>query len=261
MWGAGQMMFNKILVLADGNVKIDDYRALAQYVFNNVNPVTDIYFSQGPMDVLDHSCSKLGFGGKMCIDGTRKWEEEITEPLLPFKLSASFNKANILAALPEITSINENLAKLWDLPVLFVATKKDRPGHVRELHNALCAMPGIEGIKIILYVEYTVNADDIADVLWRFCNNLDPRRDNFFNPTPIQNGSLQPVLGLDGTRKTKKLDNFDRPWPNIIAADPATIATIDKKWPDLGLGKIIISPSLRYSTQLYRGGASVLDNE
>ena len=261
MWGAGQMMFNKILVLADGNVKIDDYKALAQYVFNNVNPVTDIYFSQGPMDVLDHSCSKLGFGGKMCIDGTRKWEEEITEPLLPFKLSAAFNKANILAALPEITSINENLAKLWDLPVLFVATKKDRPGHVRELHNALCAMPGIEGIKMILYVEYTVNADDIADVLWRFCNNLDPRRDNFFNNTSIQNGSLQPVLGLDGTRKTKKLDNFDRPWPNIIAADPATIATVDKKWPDLGLGKTIISPSLRYSTQLYRGGASVLDNE
>ena len=83
MWGAGQMMFNKILVLADGNTKIDDYGALARYVFNNVNPSTDIYFSQGPMDVLDHSCSKLGFGGKMCIDGTHKWEEEITEPLLP----------------------------------------------------------------------------------------------------------------------------------------------------------------------------------
>ncbi len=26
--------------------------------------------------VLDHSCSKLGFGGKMCIDGTAKLEEE-----------------------------------------------------------------------------------------------------------------------------------------------------------------------------------------
>src|SRR5436189_5419927 len=76
MWGAGQMMFNKILVLADGKVKIDDYKTLAQYVFNNVNPVTDIYFSQGPMDVLDHSCSKLDFGGKMCIDGTKKWDEE-----------------------------------------------------------------------------------------------------------------------------------------------------------------------------------------
>ncbi|RYZ32812.1 MAG: menaquinone biosynthesis decarboxylase, partial [Sphingobacteriales bacterium] len=74
MWGAGQMMFNKILVVAgsphgvdQGNYKLSDYKQLAQEVFRNMNPATDIYFSQGPMDVLDHSCSKLGFGGKMCI--------------------------------------------------------------------------------------------------------------------------------------------------------------------------------------------------
>src|SRR5215212_5640949 len=79
MWGAGQMMFNKILVLADQHVKITDYEALAKYVFKNLDPATDVYFSQGPMDVLDHSCSKLGFGGKMCIDGTKKFEEEKDE--------------------------------------------------------------------------------------------------------------------------------------------------------------------------------------
>jgi 4-hydroxy-3-polyprenylbenzoate decarboxylase len=71
----GQMMFNKILVIADEGVSIQDYKALAQYAFANLNPATDINFSQGPMDVLDHSCSKLGFGGKMCIDGTKKFEK------------------------------------------------------------------------------------------------------------------------------------------------------------------------------------------
>src|SRR5450631_1294963 len=76
MWGAGQMMFNKILVIADADVRIQHYEELARYVFRNLNPATDVYFSQGPMDVLDHSCSKLGFGGKMCIDGTHKMEEE-----------------------------------------------------------------------------------------------------------------------------------------------------------------------------------------
>src|SRR6266496_6169142 len=76
MWGAGQMMFNKILVVVDEQVNIQNYEALAKYVFRNLNPSTDIYFSQGPMDVLDHSCSKLGFGGKMCIDGTGKFDEE-----------------------------------------------------------------------------------------------------------------------------------------------------------------------------------------
>src|SRR6195256_5049224 len=76
MWGAGQMMFNKILVLTDEGVSIHNYAELAKYVFKNLNPATDINFSQGPMDVLDHSCSKLGFGGKMCIDGTTKFDEE-----------------------------------------------------------------------------------------------------------------------------------------------------------------------------------------
>ena len=257
MWGAGQMMFNKILVLTDSvaasGIKIDDYKALTKYVIDNVNPVTDIYFSQGPMDVLDHSCSKLGFGGKMCIDGTKKTEEEISTPFVPFKLQPDFSVKNMMAVYPEVIGINEKLAKEWEIPVLFVSVKKERPHHVSELHQQLCQQPGLDGIKIILYVEHTVKINDIADVLWRFCNNLDPKRDNFFGGSNI--------LGLDGTRKTKKLDNFDRPWPNIIVGNDETIAAVDKKWNQLGMGEIIFSPSLRYKTQLYRGGATVLDSE
>lgn len=257
MWGAGQMMFNKILVLADGvkesGIKIDDYLNLTRYVLNNINPLTDVYFSQGPMDVLDHSCSKLGFGGKMCIDGTKKQEEEMTTPLLPFKLNKEFSKNTILSTFPEITGLNEQLAAKWDMPVLFVAVEKNRPGHILQLHGQLCQQPGMGGIKMILYVEHTVKADDIADVLWRFCNNLDPKRDHFYG------GASGNILGLDGTRKSKKYDNFDRPWPNIIVADKETIASIDGKWRDLGLGELIFSPSLRYQTQLYGGGATVLD--
>jgi 4-hydroxy-3-polyprenylbenzoate decarboxylase len=259
MWGAGQMMFNKILVLADGvkesGIKIDDYKNLAKEVFNNLNPVTDVYFSQGPMDVLDHSCSKMGFGGKMCIDGTRKTEEEITTPLTPYTIDPGFSASGLSAQFAEITGINDRLMREWGIPVLFVAMRKDRPDHVAALHEQLCRQPGMGGLKMILYVEHTVDAMDIPDVLWRFCNNLDPRRDHMFG------GKSRNILGLDGTRKTKKQDNFDRPWPNIIVADDATIERVDKKWKDLGLGEMLKSPSLRYKTQLYRGGATVLDNE
>lgn len=255
MWGAGQMMFNKILVLADGNVNINNYRELAQYVFNNLNPATDVYFSQGPMDVLDHSCSKLGFGGKMCIDGTAKWEEELTAPLLPFSLSKEFSVAALQTQFGEIKSINAGLAEKYKIPVLFISVEKSRTGHVRELHNQLSALRQMKGIKMILYVEHTVGTDDIADVLWRFCNNLDPRRDHFYG------GEANQVLGLDGTRKTKALDGFERPWPNIIASDKKTIDAVDAKWDQLGLGKLIISPSLKYMTQLYGEEAAVLDND
>ncbi|MDR3680548.1 MAG: menaquinone biosynthesis decarboxylase [Flavipsychrobacter sp.] len=251
MWGAGQMMFNKILVLADGDVKIDDYKALARYVCNNIDPASDIYFSQGPMDVLDHSCSKLGFGGKMCIDGTSKQEEEISRVQKPFTLSPQFSVQELMDENPEIKGINDTLARASQIPILFMSVKKDRKEHVHELHKKICASPALAGIKMILYVEANVSVDNIAVALWRFCNNLDPKRDHFYG------GKERNILGLDGTRKTKELDDFDRPWPNIIVADDKTIKAVDKKWPSLNLGSLITSPSLLYKTQLYGEEASV----
>jgi 4-hydroxy-3-polyprenylbenzoate decarboxylase len=58
-------------------------------------------------------------------------------------------------------------------------------------------------------------------------------------------------MGLDGTIKTKAFDNFQRDWPNIIVADDATIAAVDKKWNELGINQFIPSPSLKYKDQLY----------
>jgi 4-hydroxy-3-polyprenylbenzoate decarboxylase len=254
MWGAGQMMFNKILVIADEPASIRDYLQLAQYVFRHLNPATDVYFSQGPMDVLDHSCSKLGFGGKMCIDGTAKAEEESDPELYQLsqpttnRLTAEMMKDRW----PEITTVNLALLS-QQIPCLILAVKKDRPDHIRELHEALCGLEEMEGIKMILYVEHTVDPGDLPIALWRFCNNLDPRRDQTL---VVKRSSINPsrqyaCLGLDGTRKTKALDNFQRDWPNIIVADEATIRIVDEKWKDLGLGPFLPSPSLKFMDQVY----------
>ncbi|RYZ20082.1 MAG: menaquinone biosynthesis decarboxylase [Chitinophagaceae bacterium] len=249
MWGAGQMMFNKILVLADQGVSIQDYKALAQYTFRNLNPATDIAFSQGPMDVLDHSCSKLGFGGKMCLDGTAKHDEETDDRYFfgkPGDLSFVTND------FPEVKAINEGLLAA-EIPVLIVAMEKDRPNHVRGLHQQLAARPELEGVKMILYVEHNVDPNDLALALWRFCNNLDPRRDmNLYEgPSAQRPGALTACMGLDGTRKTKEHDGFQRDWPNIIVADDATIGAVDAKWEALNIGPFIASPSLRYKAQIY----------
>jgi len=266
MWGAGQMMFNKILVLADEQIKIQDYEALAKYVFKNLNPATDIYFSQGPMDVLDHSCSKLGFGGKMCIDGTMKFEEEREEGCKPqavsFKLDAEFFKNRF----PEIYEVNTSLVKK-EIPCLVISVEKNRKGHIRQLHEQICELQEMEGIKMILYVEHTVDANDLPTALWRFCNNLDPKRDHMLcevkvvekaegtvkevNKPQISNFKLFARMGFDGTRKTKEFDDFHRDWPNIIVADDATIRAVDEKWNDLGIGKFIPSPSLKFKKQMY----------
>jgi 4-hydroxy-3-polyprenylbenzoate decarboxylase len=218
-------------------VNIQDYTSLAQYVFANLNPASDIYFSQGPTDVLDHSCSKLGFGGKMCIDGTRKYEEEKEDIISA--TTVIFNKKEILEKYAEIVQINDRLIE-HEIPCLLVSVKKNRPGHIKELHQQLA--PLISGIKMVLYVEDTVNANDLPVALWRFCNNVDPRRDSVLHNN---------CMGFDGTIKTKELDNFQRDWPNIIVAAPETIEAVDKKWNALGIGEFIPSPSLKFRDQLY----------
>jgi 4-hydroxy-3-polyprenylbenzoate decarboxylase len=252
MWGAGQMMFNKILVLADEGVKIQDYQKLAEYVFANLNPATDIYLSQGPMDVLDHSCSKLGFGGKMCIDGTKKFDEE-TDTGFEFEvLSTQFDKNRLMQQFPEIKVVNDALPAIH-IPCLIISVEKNRKAHIRELHQQLCATGIIEGIKMVLYVEHTVNANDLPVALWRFCNNLDPRRDAILVQQPSKQipGKTWACMGFDGTIKTKALDDFQRDWPNIIVADDETIASVDEKWAQLGLGELLTSPSLKFKDQMY----------
>src|SRR6187402_322411 len=266
MWGAGQMMFNKILVLADTGVNIQDYEELAKYVFKNMNSATDIYFSQGPMDVLDHSCSKLGFGGKMCIDGTQKFEEEKDEN---YKLIINNEKLKIDSLLKErFTEIHFTNSSLLEkeIPCLIISVKKNRKGHVKELHEQICSLNVIQGIKMILYVEHTVDANDLPTALWRFCNNLDPKRDYHINKQQTRSLQLEThslysaCIGFDGTRKTKEFDDFNRDWPNIIVADDATIMAVDAKWNDLGIGKFISSPSLKFKDQMYGEEAVVSES-
>lgn len=251
MWGAGQMMFNKILVLADEHVKIQDYEALAKYAFHNLDVVNDITVSTGPMDVLDHSCNKLGFGGKIAIDATTKFNEEV-EDANHLQVQPIMLPPNFAERFSSVITINEALLKR-SIPCLIISVRKEKIGHVRELHEQICSSPEIEGIKMILYVEHTVNADDLPVALWRFCNNLDPKRDSIL----IQRASFKEpgknfaCMGLDGTVKTKELDNFQRDWPNIIVADDTTIRSVDEKWSKLGLGEFVSSPSLKFKSQMY----------
>ncbi|MBI3313953.1 MAG: menaquinone biosynthesis decarboxylase [Candidatus Omnitrophica bacterium] len=76
IWGFGQMMFSKCIIVLDHDNNIQDLKEVAWRVFNNVDPKRDIVFAEGPVDELDHSASQDFFGSKMGIDGTRKSEAE-----------------------------------------------------------------------------------------------------------------------------------------------------------------------------------------
>jgi 4-hydroxy-3-polyprenylbenzoate decarboxylase len=204
------------------------------------------------MDVLDHSCSKLGFGGKMCIDGTAKFDEETSGNADSGIQARPSEIETLFREFEEVTAVNTSLLEK-NIPVLILSVEKNRKGHIRELHQQIGAREEVEGVKMILYVEHTVDARDLTVALWRFCNNLDPKRDATLVQRPSQKnpGKTMACMGFDGTIKTKAFDDFQRDWPNIIVSDDATIKAVDTKWDRLGLGTFVPSPSLKFKQQLY----------
>ena len=76
IWGLGQMMFTKFIVVVDAEVNVQNTSEVWWRVGNNVDPKRDVVIVEGPMDELDHSAPRACFGGKMGIDATKKGPED-----------------------------------------------------------------------------------------------------------------------------------------------------------------------------------------
>jgi 4-hydroxy-3-polyprenylbenzoate decarboxylase len=76
LWGMGQAMFTKCIVVVDEDVDVQNLREVAWKALNNIDPQRDIEFCLGPVDSLDHASRLPNFGSKMGVDATRKWPEE-----------------------------------------------------------------------------------------------------------------------------------------------------------------------------------------
>jgi 4-hydroxy-3-polyprenylbenzoate decarboxylase len=72
IWGTGQMMFSKAIVVVDRDIDPHDLQEVLFRVTSNVDPRRDLLFTDGPLDVLDHSSDRFAFGSKVGIDATRK---------------------------------------------------------------------------------------------------------------------------------------------------------------------------------------------
>ena len=76
IWGTGQAMFSKVIVVVDEDVDVQNSSEVAWKALNNIDPERDIEFVMGPVDSLDHSSRLPDYGSKMGIDATRKWPTE-----------------------------------------------------------------------------------------------------------------------------------------------------------------------------------------
>ena len=76
LWGKGQMMFAKLLVIVDDDVDVQNISYTAWRVLNNVDWKRDMVLADGPLDDLDHAANWPRYGSKMGLDATRKSKEE-----------------------------------------------------------------------------------------------------------------------------------------------------------------------------------------
>ena len=94
-WGAGQMMFNKVIVVFDSHVNLRDYKSLLSLFANNIKNSQQVLFGKGPIDVLDHSTDAIGFGGKVCFDCTSSLSLSENDKKDTFKIIFIYEKAGV----------------------------------------------------------------------------------------------------------------------------------------------------------------------
>lgn len=76
LWGVGQMMYTKMIIVVDENISPQDISTVAWKVFNNIDAKRDVVISEGPLDALDHASNLPHYGYRMGIDATKKWSSE-----------------------------------------------------------------------------------------------------------------------------------------------------------------------------------------
>jgi len=105
LWGMGQMMYTKMIIVVDDTVDVHDTATVMWKVFNNIDGKRDIVFSDGPLDALDHASPIPLRGTRVGIDATRKtpldghtrpWPDDITmDPQVVARVSAMWKDLGI----------------------------------------------------------------------------------------------------------------------------------------------------------------------
>ncbi|NDJ09638.1 MAG: menaquinone biosynthesis decarboxylase [Acidobacteriia bacterium] len=76
IWGLGQAMFTKVIVVVDEDVDVQNVSEVAWRALNNIDPERDMQFTMGPIDSLDHASRLVNYGSKVGVDATKKWPGE-----------------------------------------------------------------------------------------------------------------------------------------------------------------------------------------
>ena len=225
LWGLGQMSFVKTIVTVDAEVNVHDYEEVAKLLLNKVDFATDLFFSEGVLDVLNHASDQRLHGSKLGIDLSTKIEGE---PGYKKEAPVSANSSELPSAEKVMAIFKEvQNCKVLELQakrsVLLVALNKTGPHQGKQFIQLFLDHPEFFAINIIIVLEGHVEIENISTVMWKFFNNLDPKRDFYFHAER---------LGIDVTQKFHE-EGYQQNWPDEIEMTAEIKTQVDKKWNDL----------------------------
>ncbi len=213
-WGAGQMMFNKYLIVAEHDVDIRNNAQVAK-LLRNTDLNETLVISKGVLDILDHATATSGFGGKAALNLTTPRRE---------KKSPSYTPTS------EYTICDKWLEE-WGALLLFCSPDKEID--YSTLHKEL----KIKDINFIILLDTAAQGLPGEDIVWLAAANSDPRRDMRL---------VDSSLYLDSRSKQPSKSGNPARFPNVVTSSEETIQLVDARWEEYGLGEFIPSPSLKY---------------
>lgn len=224
LWGLGQMSFVKTIVTVDAEVNVHDYEEVTKILLSTVDFETDLFFSEGVLDVLNHASDQMLYGSKLGIDLTTKIEGEpgygkvdpphAHPPVFP-------TQEAVTEAFPEVKAIAE-----VQNSILLIALDKTASNQGEQFIDSFFDHPDFSTVEIVIVLEGHVDLTDISIVMWKFFNNIDPKRDFHFEDER---------LGIDATQKFPE-EGYQQNWPEEIEMTSEIKTRVDKKWDNLFKG-------------------------
>lgn len=235
LWGAGQMMFNKYLVIAAESVDVRSREALFA-LLRRLDPHKALIASEGVLDVLDHSSPTTGYGAKLAIDLTDIDPSSEPMPLTKPRTAQPAGGVELFD-----TSLFDELGLL----ILYAEREWRESVDVVEYltHN------GIKAKYVALFDRGAAGNMHHGDLLWLAAANTDPKRDITIHDDTVI---------IDARSKRPGYGDNPKRFPNAVTSLPDVIHLVDQRWEEYGLGELIESPSRRYRKLWLAEGAEWL---
>ncbi|MBI4633852.1 MAG: menaquinone biosynthesis decarboxylase [Deltaproteobacteria bacterium] len=229
LWGSGQMSFCKTIVAVDGGTPLRDGKALLAKILDTIDLASDIFFTEGVLDVLDHSAPNPLFGGKMGVDATARTAGE--PPRGPQTAPVALPGAGEL--LTKLKTQDESFLACHILcadtahPLVLLTVGKNENKGGSFFADLLAKQNLIPPACIAVLFDADMDLGDDSALLWRACNNVDPRRD-----IAIRDNRAV----IDATRKGAA-DGHRRPWPEDAVMSREVKARVTKRSRELGISR------------------------